>query len=108
MRLMRFAVKFGVKLACNKEGVIGQFDDFDELAVGGKAAENEAVFLKTFAIRVVEFVAMAVTLFDDKRAIEASGFGAENEMARLGSQTHGAALFVDLCLVVSECDEPMR
>src|SRR5437660_1187657 len=44
MGLVRFAVEFGVELAGDEEGMLGQLGDFDEPAVGGVAAEDEAGF----------------------------------------------------------------
>ncbi len=58
--------------------MFGQFDDLDQLAVGSEAAEGKFRFFETLAISVVEFVAMAMALVDDKSAIEPRGLAADH------------------------------
>ena len=53
-----------------KNGWSWQFDDLHQLAVGRKAAEHKARLLEFFAVGVVEFVAVAVALVDDERAVK--------------------------------------
>ena len=106
--LMRFAVEFGMKLAGDKEGMLGQFDDLNQLAVRSKAAESKAGFLELVAIRVVELVAMAVAFVDDKGAIEPRGFCAHDQLARLGAEAHGAAFFGDFGLLIEYGDDRIR
>src|SRR5438094_4265693 len=73
MGLVRLAVKFGMELAGNEKGVVSQFDDFHQLAIGRETAENKTRFFEALAVRVVELVAVAVTFVDHKRAVEPSG-----------------------------------
>jgi len=54
MWLVRLALKFGMELARHKKWMVFEFDDFDELAVGRIAAQNESGFLEFFTIGVVE------------------------------------------------------
>src|SRR5436190_14911501 len=57
VRLVGFAVDLGMKLARDKKGMLGQFDDFDQLAVRCEAAENEVLLFEPLAVRIVEFIA---------------------------------------------------
>ena len=106
--LMRFAVEFGMELAGDEEGVFGYFDDFDQFAIGSITAEAEASLLELFAVGVIEFVAMAVAFVHDESAVEASGFCADDELAGLRAEAHGAALFCDSGLLVEHCDDGVR
>src|SRR5256885_11296668 len=81
--LVGFAVEFGMELAGDEEGVFRYFDDFDEFAIGRVATEGEAGFFELVAVGVVEFVAMAVAFVHDESAVKASGFSADDKLARL-------------------------
>src|SRR5450759_2293201 len=70
MRLVRFAQKFRMELARHEERMILEFDDLHQLAIGRKPAENETSLLEFLAVGVVEFIAMAVALINDERAIK--------------------------------------
>src|SRR5437588_8380916 len=83
MRLMRFAVEFGMELAGDKERVLGQFDNLDQLAVRGEAAENIIGFLEAFTVGVVEFVAVPVAFVHHESSVEAGRLGPHDELARL-------------------------
>src|SRR5690348_7346947 len=69
VRLVRFALEFGMELAGDKKRMLRDFDHLDQFAVGREAAEGEAGFFEAFAIGVVEFVTMAMAFFHDKRAV---------------------------------------
>jgi hypothetical protein len=64
MRLVRLAQKLRVKLAGDEKGMILEFNDFNQLAVGRQAAENKTGLFKFLAVGVVEFVAVAVAFVD--------------------------------------------
>ena len=108
MRLVRLAHEFRMELARDIKRMMGEFDDFHQLAVGRRAAENKASFLKFFAIRVIEFVAVAMTFLDDKGTVKGCRLRAERELARHRAEAHGAALFRNLALRVEEGDDGMR
>jgi len=108
VRLMRFAVEFRVELARDEEGMFRYFDDFDQFAVRCVAAEGETGFFEFFAVGIVEFVAMAVPFVDDESAVETGRFGADGELAGLGAQSHGAALFRNAGLLIEHRDDGMR
>src|SRR5204862_6970138 len=100
MGLMRFAVKFGVKLAGDEERMLRKFDDLYESAVGSKAAESEISFLEALTIRIVELIAMPVAFVDDERSIEPSGFCLDEQLTRLSAEAHRASLFSNTRLLV--------
>ena len=108
VRLMRFAVEFGMELAGDEEGMFREFDNLDELAVGRVAAESKTGFFKFLAVSVVEFVTMAMAFVDDESAIETGGFGAHDELARLSAEAHGTAFFSDAGLLVEHRDNRVR
>src|SRR5262245_56249903 len=54
------ALELGVELDGQEPGVVLQFDDLDELAVGAGAGDDEAGLLEDLAVGVVELVAMPV------------------------------------------------
>ena len=107
MRFVGFAVEFGMKLAGDKEWVLWQFDDLDEFAVRCVAAESEVGFFEFLAISVIEFVAVAMAFVDNKCAIQAGGFGADDELTWLRAEAHGAAFFGDAGLLVEHRDDGM-
>src|SRR5262245_12029451 len=83
MGLVRLTEKVGVKLGADEKRVLLQFDHFDQLAVGGGAAEDEARLLERLAVGVVEFVAVAVAFVDNKRAVIMLGARSHGQLARL-------------------------
>src|SRR5258706_15339663 len=50
MRLVRFAVEFGMELARDEKRVLRQFDDFNKLAIRGMAAKAEPALFEPLAI----------------------------------------------------------
>src|SRR2546425_7679307 len=93
VRLVRLAEELGVKLAGQEEGMILQLDHLDQLAVGRRAAENHALALELLAVGIVEFVAMAMALVYNERAVDLLRLRAHHQLARLRAQAHRAALF---------------
>ncbi len=91
--LVRFALEFWMELARDEEGVVFQLDDFDEFAVGRSAAKDEPGFFKFGPVGVIEFVAMPMPFVDQERAVNVVCAGTHDELARLSTETHGAALF---------------
>jgi len=70
MRLVGFAVELRVELAGNEERVFGQLDNLNQLAIGREAAKYEICLLKTLAVGVIEFVAVAVAFLHHKCAVQ--------------------------------------
>ncbi len=69
MRFVWLALKFGVELAGNKERMILQFDDLDQLSVGRSAAQDKPGLLELLAVLIVKFVTVAMPFMDEKCAI---------------------------------------
>src|SRR5579875_162893 len=87
-------LEFGMKLAADEPGMVGNFDDFDVHAVGSFAGDAEAGSGQRLFVIAIEFVAMAMTLGNFGLAV---GFGGERaglEFAGPGAKPHGAAHFV--------------
>ena len=55
-----FGFQFRMELNANEPGMIGDFDDFRQDAVGRKTGEHEPMFLQLTAILDIHFVSMAV------------------------------------------------
>jgi len=85
-----------MKLARDKKRVILQLDNLDQFSVWRISAEYKATFFESSAIGVVEFVTMAMALINQECAIEMIGPSPHHELARLGTETHRAALFRNL------------
>ena len=64
MRLERAGLKFRVELYTDEPGVIRDFDDFGQDAVGGFAGEDHAGFGQLIFIFHVYFIAVPVALGD--------------------------------------------
>src|SRR5437667_8360279 len=107
MRLMGFAVKLGMKLAGNEEGMFGQFDYFDQFAIRRQSAEHKVGFLKSFPVRIIEFVAMPMALIDDKGAIATGSFCIHDQLAGLRTETHRAAFFDHPFLLIQHGNDRM-
>ena len=93
VRLVGFALELGMKLTGDKEGVVFEFNHFNEFSIRGKAAQDEAGLFKTLAVGVVEFVAMPVAFVDEKCAVEMAGQGAHDQLTWLRAEAHGPAFF---------------
>ncbi len=78
------------------------------LPSGRGAAEDKAGLFKGVAIVIVEFVAVAVPLVDDKGAVKPVGLAADDQLAGLAAQPHRAALAGDVLLFVQQGDDGMR
>ena len=64
MRLERLGLEFGMELAAEEEGMVGNLDDLDVGAVGRGAGDAHAGAGEQRFVFAVEFVAMAVALAD--------------------------------------------
>ena len=58
-----------MELHADEERVVFHFDGFDYVSVGGRAAYHKTTVFKGFAILVVELVSVAVTFFNEIRAV---------------------------------------
>src|SRR5258708_3454172 len=92
VRLVRLAVEFRVELAGDKEGMLGQFNDLDQLAVGRKSAKDEIRFLEALFIGVVKFISMPVPFIHNKGPIKPCCLCPDDQLTGLRPESHGAAL----------------
>jgi len=65
-----------MKLAAKKPRVVGCFDDFDVVFVGGAAGDAQTCVGQNFFVVAVEFVAVAVALADFQLAVSPMSEGA--------------------------------
>ena len=56
--------EFRVELAGQEPGVVGQFDHFHQITVGGATADAQALAFQVVQIAIVEFVTVAVAFVD--------------------------------------------
>src|ERR1700751_4556842 len=97
-----------MELAAQEPGVVGGFDDFDVVLVGGAAGDLEAGVDQSFLVIAVEFVAMAVALADFELAVRAVSEGAGSELAGPSAKAHRAAHFVYAQEFAEFIDDAMR
>src|SRR5579862_3728627 len=94
MRSKWLRFEFGMKLAANKPGVIGHFDNFDIHAIGRPAGNAESGAGERLLVLAIKFVAMAMALGDLQRAVGLMRKRAGFEFARPRPKPHRAAHFV--------------
>ena len=80
-----------MELAAQKPGMIGEFDDLDEFAVGRFTRKDQAVLAQPVNVDRVEFVAMAMTFADLVRAVDLLRQRAVAQFARIRAEPHRAA-----------------
>jgi hypothetical protein len=68
VRLERARFQLGVELHADEPGMVGDFDDLRQHAVGRHAGETQAVLLEPVLVVDVDLVAVAVALGDLGRA----------------------------------------
>ena len=62
--MVRARIVFGMELSRQEPGMVRQLDDLHQAIVRGKAAEHQAFGCQLVAVRIIEFVAMAMALAD--------------------------------------------
>src|SRR5688500_432985 len=87
--------------------MVRQLDDFDQLAVRAGAGERKAVRLELLAERVVELVAMAVSLADPLFAVGFAGVRALRQNRRLSAEAHRAPFVGNVPLVIEQANQRM-
>src|SRR5207244_6932856 len=97
-RVPRPRPKLRVELSGHEVRVIGDFDDLDQLLLGPDAREVQAVLFQILHVIVVDLVAMAVTLVDDRLSVDPGRRAALGEHHRIEPEPHGAALVSDAAL----------
>ena len=64
MRCVWLGLKFRMELNPHHEGVIGDFDNLNQSAIGVGSGNSQSFVFERIAIPIVEFVTMAVALAD--------------------------------------------
>src|SRR5664279_3168938 len=85
MRVQGPALELGVELAAQEEGVVLQFHDLHEDAVGAHAREYQALVLQGLLVLVVELVAMSMPLADLGGAVGFGGLAVRCEATGIGA-----------------------
>ena len=102
---MRARLELRVRLRGHEVRVVRDLDELDQPVVGRQAAEHEAVLLELRAVPVVELEAVPVALVDDRLAVDLAHRRALQQLGRIGTETHRAALVLDVVLVGHQVDD---
>src|SRR4029077_623294 len=86
MRTVGSRSELGMELCRHEPRVIRQLDDFHEATVGRHTAEDHPRVAERFAVLVVEFETMAVTLVDDLFALSLVRERTRHELAWIKAQ----------------------
>src|SRR5437764_1376066 len=97
-----------MELAAQSPGMVRELADLDVNRVGGLAGQVQAVLRQNRLELAVELIAVAVPFADLRRAIRGTRETAFREIARVRSQTHGAAQFVDAFQLAQFIDDAIR
>ena len=73
MGLHGTGLELGVEVAGQEPGMVGEFHDFHEFAIGRGAGNDKAFFHKEVTEGVVEFVAVAMAFGSDFHTVGGSG-----------------------------------
>ena len=94
LRVGRTALELGMSLSgyIPRMYVARQLDHLDQAFIGRKTRDYQTGVLELVAEGVVELKTVTVTLVDELLAIGLASEGIGGELARIGTQTHGAAL----------------
>src|SRR5215207_2420249 len=99
-RSVRARLELRVVLRRDEERMVGQLDDLDEALVGCGARHDQARRLEPAAQEVVDLVAMAVALVDDRLAVDLARLRVGVQLHRVGPEPHRAAQVDDRVLGV--------
>nr|AXN76753.1 CTP synthetase [Aeromonas veronii] len=80
-----------VELRSHEPGVIRDLDDFHQLLVGGETGHFQTCRFNLRQQLVVDFVTVTVTLVNSRAAVHLTHLGIFDQVAELGTQTHGTA-----------------
>ena len=84
--------------------MVGQLDHLNQAVIRGNAGDDQPRFRQTVAERVVHLIAVAMALVDNLLAIGLERHGLGSDLARIGAQSHGAALVLDVFLLGHQVD----
>lgn len=74
VRGVGFAQEFRMELARQIKRMVPELDQLDELAVRGRARENESGLFESCAIGVIELIPVPMAFVDDEGSIKLSRF----------------------------------
>src|SRR5437762_3677109 len=86
----RTAFELRMKLRSNEPGMVCQFYDFNQSIICRTSANNHPMRFHSFAILIIELVAMAMALKNDCFSIRLIGFCARSQATHPIPQTHRA------------------
>src|SRR6185312_8722985 len=104
VRAGRTALELWMELRRQEPRMIFQLDDLHQLVIGGAPTHQHALRLDTAAIGVIELIAVAVALEDDRLAVGCLGLAARRQAADPLAQPHCAALIRNLALIGHQID----
>src|SRR5690349_14526890 len=86
VRLQRFRLELGMELHSHVPGMLRQLHDLDEFAVLGAADNLQSALGQGALVEAVELVAMAVTLVNERLAVELPRSRSFLQLARVGAE----------------------
>ena len=81
-------LELGMELAGKKPGMILEFDELNERAIGRSTRNHESLLLHRFTVVHVELVAVAMPFEDFRAAIDLMSERVLDKHGRTGSQSH--------------------
>src|SRR5262245_52793604 len=91
----RLRPELGMELHREVPGMLRELRDLDESAVRRPAGNPKAALGQCPLVQAVELIAVAMTLVDRRRAVDAVRQGSRRQLAGVGAEAHGAAELVD-------------
>ena len=108
MWLERLRFEFGVELATDEIGMIGQLNHFYIGAVGGRSRDAHSGRSQRSFVLTVELVAMTVTFADFEFAIHAVSKRVGFDFASPGAKPHSSTEFFHATQFPQLVDDPVR
>ena len=108
MRIVRTGFELRMELRADEPRMILDLDYLDETVIRQCAGNHHARLRELLPIDVVELIAVAMALMDELHAIGRRRIRPQAHLARISTQAHRAALFLDIDLRAHEVDDRMR
>src|SRR5437870_3431694 len=108
MRLHRFRFELRMKLAPQVPGMVAKLANLHVDSVRSLASNAEAVLRQNRLVFAIEFVAVTMTLADLESSVGGARETPFGQIARVGSQAHGAAQFVHALQLAQLIDDAIR
>src|SRR5207249_10822812 len=107
-RACRARLELRMELARDEPRMVGQLDDLDETPLVDGARDDEPRLHEPRPEMVVDLVAVAVTLVEDRLAVRPARTRLLRDLDRLRAEAHRAAEILDLLLLGEEVDHRVR